>query len=147
MDAVKTLKTIFITVLGVITAWLGALAIPVYLLVACNVIDYVTGILAAHRRGQKISSYTGINGIAKKICMWLLIGVGGVIDCLLSYAGGSIGVDIQLTMGAATLTAIWLLVNEIISILENLGDIGTPLPGFLVSIVNSLQSKLDGIQK
>lgn len=147
MDAVKTLKNIFIMVFGIITAWLGALAIPVYLLVTCNVIDYVTGILAANRRGQKISSYTGINGIAKKICMWLLIVVGGVIDCLLSFAGGSIGVDIHLTMSVASLTVIWLLVNEIISILENLGDIGTPLPGFLVSIVNSLQSKLDGTLK
>lgn len=147
MDAVKTLKNIFIMVFGIITSWLGALAIPVYMLIICNVIDYMTGILAANRRGQKISSYTGINGIAKKICMWLLIVVGGVIDCLLSFAGASLGVDIHLTMGAASMTAIWLLVNEIISILENLGDIGIPMPGFLVSIVSSLQSKLDGMQK
>ena len=72
MDWMKTVKAVLVAALGVLSSWLGELAVPVYVLVAVNLIDYTTGIAAAHRRGQKISSYTGINGIAKKVCMWLL---------------------------------------------------------------------------
>lgn len=84
MDWMKTVKAVLVAALGVLSSWLGELAVPVYMLVAVNLIDYMTGIAAAHRRGQKISSYTGINGIAKKVCMWLLIAVGSVLDWLLS---------------------------------------------------------------
>ena len=39
--------------------------------------------------------------------------------------------------------AVWLICNEVISILENIGDIGVPLPGFLTKIVQGLRSKLE----
>ena len=143
MDWMKTVKAVLVSALGVLSSWLGELAVPVYVLVAVNLIDYMTGIAAAHRRGQKISSYTGINGIAKKVCMWLLIAVGSVLDWLLSYAGAALGFELHLPLLIATLTAVWLICNEVISILENIGDIGVPLPGFLTKIVEGLKSKLE----
>ena len=143
MDVVKTVKTGLWAVLGVLSSWLGVLAIPVYVLVGCNVMDYITGLLAAHRRGQKISSYTGINGIAKKVCRWLLIAVGGVLDWLIGYAGAALGMTVPLPMAAAMLTAVWLIVNEVISILENVKDLGVPLPGFLGKLAALVKSKTD----
>ena len=143
MDVVKTVKTGLWAVLGVLSSWLGVLAIPVYVLVGCNVMDYITGLLAAHRRGQKISRYTGINGIAKKVCMWLLIAVGGVLDWLIGYAGAALGMTVPLPMAAAMLTAVWLIVNEVISILENVKDLGVPLPGFLGKLAALVKSKTD----
>lgn len=147
MDFLKTAKAICITVFGLLSSWLGVLAVPVYVLVGCNVMDYATGLLAAHRRGQKVSSYIGVLGIAKKVCMWLLIAVGAVVDWLLLYAGGQLGVDIHLPMLVASLTAVWLIVNEVISILENIGDTGVPLPGFLTKIVEGLKSKIEGVEE
>ena len=105
--------------------------------------DYITGLAAAHRRGQKVSSYVGVLGIAKKVCMWLLIAVGAVVDWLLMYCGSQLGFEIHLPMLAASLVAVWLIINEIISILENIGDIGVPLPGFLTKIVQGLKSKIE----
>ena len=144
MDFLKTVKAVCVTVFGLLSSWLGVLAIPVYVLVGCNVMDYLTGLAAAHRRGQKVSSYIGVLGIAKKVCMWLLIAVGAVVDWLLLYGGDQLGVDIHLPMLVASLTAVWLIVNEVISILENIGDIGVPLPGFLTTIVQGLKSKIEG---
>lgn len=143
MDFLKAIKAFFVAAFGVLSAWLGVLAIPVYVLVACNVMDYITGLAAAHRRGQPISSYVGITGIAKKVCMWLLIGVGAVVDWLLMYCGSQLGFEIHLPMLAASLVAVWLIVNEIISILENIGDIGVPLPEWLLGIVKGLKSKIE----
>ena len=147
MDFLKVVKAVCVTVFGLLSSWLGVLAVPVYVLVGCNVMDYLTGLAAAHRRGQKVSSYKGINGIAKKVCMWLLIAVGAVVDWLLLYCGDQLGVEIHLPMLAASLVAVWLIVNEVISILENIGDIGVPLPGFLTKIVQGLKSKIESAEE
>ena len=45
-------------------------------MVSCNVIDYITGLMASDRRGKEITSYKGLRGIRKKVCMWLLVVVG-----------------------------------------------------------------------
>ena len=147
MDFLKAIKAVCVTVFGLLSSWLGVLAIPVYVLVGCNVMDYATGLAAAHRRGQKVSSYKGINGIAKKVCMWLLIAVGAVVDWLLLYGGDQLGVEMHLPMLVSSLTAVWLIVNEVISILENIGDTGVPLPGFLTKIVEGLKSKIESAEE
>ena len=147
MDFLKTAKAICVAAFGLLSSWLGVLAIPVYVLVGCNVMDYATGLAAAHRRGQKVSSYKGINGIAKKVCMWLLIAVGAVVDWLLLYGGDQLGVEMHLPMLVSSLTAVWLIVNEVISILENIGDTGVPLPGFLTKIVEGLKSKIESAEE
>ena len=147
MDFLKAIKAVCVTVFGLLSSWLGVLAVPVYVLVGCNVMDYLTGLAAAHRRGQKVSSYKGINGIAKKVCMWLLIAVGAVVDWLLLYGGDQLGVEMHLPMLVSSLTAVWLIVNEVISILENIGDTGVPLPGFLTKIVEGLKSKIESAEE
>lgn len=147
MDFLKTAKAVCVVAFGLLSSWLGVLAIPIYVLVACNIMDYITGLAAAHRRNQKVSSYVGVLGIAKKVCMWLLIAVGAVVDWLLLYCGASLGFEIHLPMLAASLVAVWLIINEIISILENVGDIGVPLPGFLTKIVQGLKSKIEGAEE
>ena len=143
----KTAKAVCVAAFGLLSSWLGVLAIPVYVLVACNIMDYITGLAAAHRRNQKVSSYVGVLGIAKKVCMWLLIAVGAVVDWLLLYCGANLGFEIHLPMLAASLVAVWLIINEVISILENVGDIGVPLPGFLTKIVQGLKSKIEGAEE
>ena len=147
MDFLKTAKAVCVAAFGLLSSWLGVLAIPVYVLVACNIMDYITGLAAAHRRNQKVSSYVGVLGIAKKVCMWLLIAVGAVVDWLLLYCGANLGFEIHLPMLAASLVAVWLIINEVISILENVGDIGVPLPGFLTKIVQGLKSKSEGAEE
>lgn len=82
------MEKIKITITAAVSAlmsWLGILAVPVFLLVGCNVLDYITGLLAAKYRTEEISSYKGIRGITKKVCMWLLVLIGAWIDILIQY--------------------------------------------------------------
>ena len=137
------LKTTFIAVVTALSAWLGILAIPMMLLVLVNIADYGTGLAAAKYRNQKISSYRGFQGIAKKVCMWLLVGVGAIIDCLITYAAGQAGVSLSFGYAVASLVAVWLICNEIISILENINDIGVALPPFLLKLVGNLKSQVE----
>ena len=128
----EKLKVIVTAVWSIILSALGILAIPVLLLVTCNLIDYFTGIAASKFRKQQIDSYKGIRGIAKKI-----------VDQLLSYSAGVIGITLPFTFLVACVVAIWLICNEIISILENINDIGVALPPFLQPIVKNLKSQVE----
>lgn len=139
----KTMKGVITLFFASITAFLGDLAIPIYVLVACNVIDYATGLMAASFRGEKISSYRGVQGIAKKIGQWLLVLVGWLLDMLIAYAVGHVSPELHIPIFVAIVVAVWLGFNEVISILENLGDMGVPMPAFLRKVVEKLKGKIE----
>lgn len=137
------IKTIIIGILTFISSWLGVLAIPVKLLAISNIIDYITGIFATKYRGNKISSYVSFKGIIKKVSMWLLVYVGLLVDNLILYSEDYMGINIHFNFVVASLVAIWLLINEIISILENIRDTGVEIPSFLLPFVKNLRSQID----
>ena len=141
----KPIKTIIIGAFSALTAWLGVLAIPVYLLVACNIIDYITGIMAALSRGEKINSEIGFRGIAKKVGQWLLVVIGYIVDVMIEYAGHAISEEFTIPIIVSVCVASWLVFNEVISILENLKTVGVPLPKFLVKIVEFFKKKVEDI--
>ena len=143
MNKVNTVKGIVASVMGVLNSIFGILAIPIVLLVFCNIIDYVTGILASKFRGQEISSYKGIRGITKKIGMWLLIIVGAIIDELLVYSVASLGLTCPFAFMIACVVAVWIICNELISILENLKDMEVPLPDFLMKLTKNIKSQIE----
>lgn len=140
MDKVKGF---FIAAFSFATSIFGALAVPVLMLLGCNIIDYITGLIAASSRNQPIESKKGFHGIAKKVCMYLLIIVGAMIDALISYAVATAGLDIKIKFVVAIVVAVWLVANEIISILENMIDIGIQMPGFLLPLVKKIKKKID----
>lgn len=139
----NTLKAIITGATGCISSMLGILYIPVLLMVICNIIDYATGLAAARYRHQRIDSYKGLRGITKKVCMWLLVVVGVVIDQLMRYAANTIGITVPFTFLIGCVVAIWIVCNEIISILENIVDIGVPVPPFLTPIIKNLKTKVE----
>lgn len=139
----KRIKELFIVIGTALSAWLGILYVPALILFACNIIDYATGICAAGYRKESISSYRSFRGIAKKICMWLLIAVGAMLDILLGYAAENVGISLGGEYIAGSLAAVWLIANEVISILENIRDIGTPLPPFLMTIAGNIKGKAE----
>lgn len=139
------IKAVLIVVISAIMDLLGILAIPVFLMVGCNLIDYITGLMASKYREEQISSYKGMRGIIKKVCMWLLIIVGAMVDALIRYAISTMGLSIQIPFIVATLVAVWIVVNEIISILENIIDIGVELPPFLMPIVKRIKKEVEEV--
>lgn len=139
----EKVKIAVIGFFAVMTSWLGTLAIPVYILVACNVIDYVTGITSACVRKEQVSSYKGILGIAKKVFMYLLIVVGVFIDLMLQYMFKNLNIPISLPFIVGCIVACWLVLNEMLSILENLNEIGVPMPPFLMPLVDRIKGTVE----
>ncbi|MEG2082692.1 MAG: phage holin family protein, partial [Oscillospiraceae bacterium] len=72
-----------------------------------------------------------------------LVGVGFVLDYAVATVGGQLGIRLEISCLVSTAVVFWLVANEIISILENISDIGTPLPPFLMELVQLLKSKTE----
>ena len=99
------------------------------ILLAFVVTDYITGIVAAALEG-KLSSQVGFKGIWKKIMIFVIVAIGHLID-------NALGLNAVL-MNAAIF---FYLANELISILENAGRIGLPVPGILQKAIGMLKEK------
>ena len=146
MENINTIKAVVTGVAAFLSALLGTLYIPVLLMILCNIIDYATGLMAAKNRPDGgISSYRSIKGIKKKVSMWPLVVVGAIMDQLLLYASQTIGIKIPVTFLIACVVAIWIICNEIISILENMIDIGIQIPSFLLPLVKNIKSQTEHI--
>lgn len=132
------LQAVFSAALAALISYLGVIAIPVTVLMAAMIIDYVTGMAAAWHT-KKLSSKKGLSGIIKKISYLALVCVGMGVDWLIYSGIKSVGVDMGYTFFFGVLVAVWLIINELISILENLESIGVPMPTFLIKIVKRLK--------
>ncbi|MCI8660176.1 MAG: phage holin family protein [Lachnospiraceae bacterium] len=139
----QKIKAVFIAIWSFLFSWLGILALPVVLLVFGNVADYITGILASQYREEQVSSYKGIRGIYKKVGMWILIFVGWMMDMLMNYTVQYVGLSISLPYIIATVVAVWLICNEIISILENLIDMDVEIPPFLIPLARMIKGQVE----
>lgn len=98
-------------------------------LLAFVVIDYLTGIMAAGTEG-KLSSAVGLKGIAKKVCIFAMVAVAHLVDTALG--------DAHIVRDA---TIFFYLANELLSIIENSGRIGLPVPEPIQRAVEVLRSK------
>lgn len=138
----KELQIFISTVFAGLLYYLGIVSIPIIMLIFAMVIDYITGMLAASYNSE-LSSKKGIKGIVKKVGYLALVLASMIIDWLISQGLQQINVDFHYSVFFAVLVAVWLIINELISILENLSRMGIPIPNFLKKIINRLKTTVD----
>ena len=119
------------TVLGGLLGWfLGGFDGFLYALVALMVADYITGVMCAIVE-KKLSSEIGFKGIFKKVLIFILVGVGHLIDTNLIGDGSVL----------RTAIIFFYCSNEGVSMLENAGRLGLPIPEKLKDILVQLPNK------
>jgi toxin secretion/phage lysis holin len=121
----------YVTAIGgsLVTYLLGGWSALIQILVAFVVIDYITGVLAAAYHG-KLDSNIGLKGIAKKVFIFVIVACGHLVD-------GAMG-----TADIIRDAAIYFYIaNELLSILENAGEIGLPVPDILKNAIERLKGK------
>ena len=91
-----------------------------------------------------IGGEEGVFGIVKKVCYLFAVCAGIGVDWLINVGFGMVGVSLGIHMLFCVLVTIWLIINELISILENLTEIGVPIPKFLTNIVKRLKNTAEG---
>jgi toxin secretion/phage lysis holin len=114
---------------SLVTYLFGGWSALIQILVAFVVIDYVTGVLAAGING-KLNSNIGLKGIAKKVFIFIIVACGHLVDNAMG------------TQDIVRDAAIYFYIaNELISILENAGEIGLPVPDILKNSIDRLKGK------
>lgn len=107
----------------------GELDGPVKALAALITLDYVSGIAAAAAQ-KKLSGEVGAKGIAKKIFMLLIVAVANIVDINVIGEGHVL----------KSVTVIFYIANECISLIENAGRLGVPVPKKLIDVLAQLRN-------
>lgn len=116
---------------SILTFAFGSWSEPLTFLLIAMAIDYITGITAAIREGSGLDSTVGFWGLVKKGLMLLIVMLSHQIDEML-------GTD--MAMGGAIA---FYIVNELLSVIENFGRMGIPLPPQLQTIVRALRDRAE----
>lgn len=101
-------------------------------LVVLMALDYITGVMCAIA-DHKLSSSVGFKGICKKVFILMLVGVANIVDVHVVGSGSA--------LRAAVIC--FYLSNEGVSILENAGHIGLPIPEKLKVVLEQLHGRSD----
>lgn len=134
----KGLQAVITAALTAFTIYFNALAVPLFVLLIMMVIDYISGMSAAWREGM-LNSKKGVDGIIKKVGYMGLVAVAMGVDYLIFSGFAAVNVSVGFNMFFGILVAVWLIINEMISILENLSGLGVPIPNFLTKAVKKLK--------
>lgn len=111
---------------------------PFSVLVLVMFVDYITGVHAAFVRG-KLKSRVGLLGFLKKISYIAIVIVGCVCDYLITQLSSQLTGSSMVVQMVGLTVIFWLIINELISILENIARIGGPVPPFIGNLLNHLK--------
>lgn len=135
-------KAVFAAALAGLSAYFSVLLIPLLILLVVMILDYATGMAKAWLAGT-LSSKTGFRGIIKKLAYFGIVAAAMVADWIIRCGLEQLGVAISFEFFLALLVVVWLIINELISILENLAEIGAPKIPFLSRVLEHLKNTVD----
>ena len=128
--AIGYLKLAVAVVGTFLTTFFGGWDTMLRVLVLFVAIDYVVGVTAAWFE-KKLNSEIGARGIVKKILLFVIVAL-------------AVQVDLALGQEIFRSLAIWFyLANEALSIIENAGRCGVPIPSFLKTALEQMKQKAD----
>ncbi len=124
------IQAVFAGLGGWIGYYLGGCDGLLYALIAFVIVDYLTGVMCAIA-DKKLSSNVGFKGICRKVLIFLLVGIANIIDVQVI---GQVGI-------LRTAVIFFYLSNEGVSLLENAGHLGLPIPEQLKTVLEQLHDR------
>ena len=128
----NTIQIIFTGIGGWLGYFLGGCDGLLYALVVFVVVDYITGVMCAIN-DKKLSSSVGFKGICRKVLIFLLVGIANVLDVQVIGTGTVL----------RTAVIFFYISNEGISLLENAGHLGLPIPEKIKVVLEQLHDRAE----
>ena len=128
----NTIQLIFSAVGGWLGYFLGGCDGLLYALIAFVVIDYITGVMCAIIN-RELSSAVGFEGIFRKVLIFLLVGIANIIDVQVIGTGAVL----------RTAVIFFYISNEGVSLLENAGHLGLPIPEKIKTVLEQLHDRAE----
>lgn len=96
--------------------------------------DYITGLIASAVEGR-LKSRIGLIGIARKVFIFLMVAVANLVDVVMIETG------IREEPFVMMAVIVFYIINELLSITENSGRIGLPVPSQIKQAIEMLKQK------
>lgn len=127
-----SIKAILTAAIGGFVALIGGWDKVMEILVIFIIMDYLTGVGLAIKERQ-LNSEIGSKGLLKKAAIFIVIILAAQLDRI---------VDNPVNL-FRTSAGLFYIANEGISITENIGKLGAPLPAFIKKALEQLRGKND----
>ena len=128
----NTIQLIFSAVGVWLGYFLGGCDGLLFALIAFVVIDYITGVMCAIIN-RELSSAVGFKGIFRKVLIFLLVGIANIIDVQVIGTGAVL----------RTAVIFFYISNEGVSLLENAGHLGLPIPEKIKTVLEQLHDRAE----
>ena len=128
----NVIQMVFTGVGGWLGYFLGGYDGLLYALIVFMVADYITGVMCAIN-DKKLSSAVGFKGICRKVLILMLVGIANLLDVTIIGTGAVL----------RTAVIFFYLSNEGVSLLENAGHLGLPIPEKLKEILAQLHDRAE----
>lgn len=132
----NTIQFIFTAMGGWLGYYLGGCDGLLYALLAFVVADYVTGVMCA-ASDKKLSSEVGFKGICRKVLVFILVGIANILDVQVIGTGSVL----------RTAVIFFYISNEGLSLLENAGHLGLPIPEKMKAVLAQLHDRAEESDK
>ena len=128
----NTVQLIFTAIGGWLGYFLGGCDGLLIALVVFVAADYITGVMCAVA-DKKLSSEVGFKGICRKVLIFILVGIANILDVQVIGTGSVL----------RTAVIFFYLSNEGVSLLENAGYLGLPIPEKLKDVLAQLHDRAE----
>ena len=128
----NTIQMVIAGIGGWLGYFLGGCDGLLYTLIAFVAIDYITGVMCAIS-DKTLSSEVGFKGICRKVLIFLLVGIGHIVDAQVIGSGGVL----------RTAVIFFYLSNEGVSLIENAAHLGLPVPDKLKAVLEQLHDRAE----
>lgn len=129
-EIIQGTKGVLTMLTGLLAFMVDAITELVVALVVLMFLDYLTGMIASYLE-KKWDSYLGIKGVIKKVGFVLLVMISVLTDYVVLNLGEQAGITLGFSGVFTLAVTCWLISTELLSITENLGRVGVPIPVFL----------------
>ena len=128
----NVIQLVFTAIGGWLGWFLGGCDGLLYALIAFVAIDYITGVMCAVA-DHSLSSEVGFKGIARKVLIFLLVGIGHILDTQVIGSGSVL----------RTAVIFFYISNEGVSLVENAAHLGLPIPEKLKDVLEQLHDRAE----
>lgn len=128
----NVIQLVFTGIGGWLGYFLGGCDGLVFALLLFVVIDYITGVMCAVA-DKKLSSAVGFKGTCRKVLIFLLVGIANILDVEVIGTGSVL----------RTAVIFFYISNEGVSLLENAGHLGLPIPVKIKAVLEQLHDRAE----
>ena len=147
-DKALEIKALFTAGIAFLTALWGWVGWAIGIMLACMILDYITGTWAAKAHGEW-SSAIARQGLWHKLGEIVALLVSALCDIavtvILHTAAAPLIGDLDYGNYITLIVAIWYIFTEVGSILENAKKLGADIPDWLIKGVGRLKKKVDDV--